>query len=235
MRVLCAFVAVAVLVGVASAEANNYCFDDVSSKCSARASGEEAAIPNCNAKYGAVEKVSEEISDYVNKHISRSFQYLLMSTHFGSYQANRPGFEKLYRVLSDEAWAASFDLIKHLTKRGGKMNFSYHQKENLADSGEAKKEVYELYELQSLARALDIQKSLAGQAFHIHHSVSGKDSKHHDPELSQFFEERFIEKHADTIRNLAGHTSDLKNLLLTSDSSLNVFLFDDYLHKKLSG
>lgn len=53
-------------------------------------------------------------------------------------------------------------------------------------------------------------------------------------QLSQYFEEEFIEKHADTIRNLAGHTSDLKSLLKASDASLSVFLFDEYLHKKLS-
>lgn len=53
-------------------------------------------------------------------------------------------------------------------------------------------------------------------------------------QLSHYFEEEFIEKHADTIRNLAGHTSDLKSLLKASDASLSVFLFDEYLHKKLS-
>lgn len=57
----------------------------------------------------------------------------LQSTHFGSYEANRPGFEKLYRVLSDEAWDRSFDLIKHMTKRGGKMNFNYRETDNLAE------------------------------------------------------------------------------------------------------
>lgn len=44
-------------------------------------------------------------------------------------------------------------------------------------------ETYELYELASLARALDIQKSLAEEAIHIHHRVASKDVDHHDPEV----------------------------------------------------
>lgn len=234
MKGLIFAVAAALVVALASAaEGGSFCYGDVNMKCSSSAD-EAVAIPNCNAAYGGAASAMEQLSNYVNTHITRSFQYLLMSTHFGSYEANRPGFEKLYRVLSDQNWEASLDLIKHMTKRGGKMNFNYREADNLANVP-AKKEVYELHELGSLARALDIQKSLAEEAFHIHHTCSAKDSKHHDAELTHYLEEHFIEKHADTIRNLAGHTSDLKNLLKTSDASLSMYLFDEYLFNKLSG
>lgn len=231
MRGLFGFVALALVLGVATAETANYCYGDVSQRCGTIPV--ESANSNCSATYGAANKVMLEMSNYVNTHITRSFQYLLMSTHFSSYEKNRPGFEKLYRILSDESWDAAFDLIKHMTKRGGKMDFNHRVADNLADA-EKPAETYELYELASLARALDIQKSLAEEAIHIHHRVASKDVDHHDPEVSQYLEERFIEKHADTIRNLAGHTSDLKNLLKSPQPSLNVFLFDEYLFNKLS-
>lgn len=229
MKGLLGMVAVALVVALASAdsgaETENYCYHDVSVSCSAGA--EESSSTNCNAVYGSAHNVMEDISNYVNTHITRSFQYLLMSTHFGSYEANRPGFEKLFRVLSDQAWNHAQGLIKHMTKRGGKMDFEHREEDKLAERN-PKKAVYELRELEGLARALDIQKSLAKQAFNLH-----KKSK--DPELNQYLEEEFIEGHADTIRNLAGHTTDLKSLSKGPDASLSVYLFDEYLLKKLSG
>lgn len=222
-------VAVALLVAVANADSaaasENYCYHDVSVSCSAGA--EESSSTNCNAVYGNAGHVMEEISNFVNTHITRSFQYLLMSTHFGSYEANRPGFEKLFRVLSDQAWDHAQGLIKHMTKRGGKMDFEHREDDKLVERN-AKKVVYELRELEGLARALDIQKSLAKQAFSLH-----KNSK--DAELTHYLEEEFIKGHADTIRNLAGHTADLKSLSKGPDASLSVYLFDEYLLKKLSG
>ncbi|KAK3919492.1 Ferritin light chain, oocyte isoform [Frankliniella fusca] len=229
MKGLLGFVAVALVVALASAEtiaeSENYCYHDISISCSA--GSEESSSTNCNAVYGNAGSVMEEMSNYVNTHITRSFQYLLMSTHFGSYEANRPGFEKLFRILSDQAWNHAQDLIKHMTKRGGRMDFDHREDDKLTE-GNVKKVVYELRELEGLARALDIQKSLAKQAFNLH-----KKSK--DPELNHYLEEAFIEGHADTIRNLAGHTADLKSLSKGPDASLSVYLFDEYLFNKLSG
>lgn len=53
-----------------------------------------------------------------------SFEFLLMSTHFGNYEANREGFKGLYRKLSDQSWADAIDLIKYIAKRGGRMDFN---------------------------------------------------------------------------------------------------------------
>jgi hypothetical protein len=45
-----------------------------------------------------------------------------------------------------------------------------------------------------------------------------------------FLENEFVHKHADTIRSLAGHTSDLYNLIENSvEPGLSIFLFDEYL------
>lgn len=81
-------------------------------------------IPNCNAKYGAIEALQTDLQAYANAHIESSFEFLLMSTHFANYEVNREGFQALYRKLSDKLWEDSIDLIKYIAQRGGKMNFN---------------------------------------------------------------------------------------------------------------
>lgn len=65
-----------------------------------------------------------DLQAYANAHIESSFEYLLMSSHFGNYEANRDGFKGLYRKLSDNAWQKAIDMIQFITKRGGTMNFN---------------------------------------------------------------------------------------------------------------
>lgn len=53
------------------------------------------------------------------------FMTLFQATHFGNHEANRPGFERLYQKLSDQAWEDCIDLVKYNAKRGGYLeNFS---------------------------------------------------------------------------------------------------------------
>lgn len=91
---------------------------------------------------------------------------------------------------------------------------------------------FELYELESLAKALDIEKQLATHAHLIHREATRNRPEFHDPEISSFIEEKFVHKHADTIRKLSGYTTDLSHLFETPDSSLALFIFDEYLQKQ---
>lgn len=53
-------------------------------------------------------------------------------------------------------------------------------------------------------------------------------------QIAQYLEEEFIEYQAKTIRDLAGHTSDLKKFVTGNngnDLSLSLYLFDEYLQK----
>lgn len=81
-------------------------------------------IPNCNAKYGAIDALQAELQAYANANIETSFEFLLMSTHFGNYEANRDGFKGLYRKLSDQSWEDGINVIKYIAQRGGRMNFN---------------------------------------------------------------------------------------------------------------
>lgn len=214
-----------ILLVTASAE---FCYNDVEAACSPKLTSmltDGPTLPNCNAKYGGIDALQTELQAYANGHIETSFEFLLMSTHFGNYESNRDGFKGLYRKLSDSAWEKSIDIIKYISKRGGRMNFNQlpHFKKNGKDS-----RVLELNELHSLAKALDSQKQLASEALRLH-----TQAKHHqDAAVAHYLEEEFLEPQSEVVRTLAGHASDLKNLL-NRDAPIAVFIFDEYLQKTL--
>ncbi|KAL3276455.1 hypothetical protein HHI36_011836 [Cryptolaemus montrouzieri] len=175
----------------------------------------------CNARYGAIGHLEPDLVKYATSHLVKSFEYLLMSTHFGNYDMNREGFEKLFRGYSDSKWADTIELIKHITKRGGKMNFS-----PISTSADN----YELYEIESLAKALDMEKSSMNDAYLIHERAIRKIDSSHDPEISHYIEEEFVEKEAGTIRELTGYITELSQMLAESeDNGLALHFFDDYL------
>lgn len=148
-----------------------------------------------------------------------------MATHYGNYEKSREGFEKVFKDLSDSKWEEAIDLIKYITKRGGRMNFAAVRQDTVNDDNGN----YEFYELESLAKALDMEKQLALEAHRIHGEATRRRKDYHDPEVSSYLEKEFVHKHADIIRKLSGYTSDLNALLNGHDSSLALYLFDDYL------
>lgn len=218
LAVLCA------LFVTASAES---CYSEVEESCKALPSTSDGPVlPNCNAKYGNFDALQADLQAYVTAHIESSFEFLLMSTHFGNYEANREGFKALYRKLSDKTWDDAIDLIKFIAKRGGRMNFN--QLPRFKKSGKESR-VLQLNEVNSLAKALDTEKQLAEEALRIH-----SQAQHHtklDASVAHYMEEQFMENQADCVRQLAGHSNDLKNLLTERDASVSVFLFDEYLKK----
>ncbi|XP_076173566.1 ferritin 2 light chain [Ptiloglossa arizonensis] len=215
-----------VLLAVASAE---FCYNDVEGACSTRpTSNDGALVPNCNAKYGAIDELEANLQSYVNANIESSFEFLLMSTYFGNFEAQREGFKQLYRKHSDKTWEDAIDLIKYIAKRGGRMNFN--QLPRFKKSAKESR-VVELNELNSLAKALDTQKLLANEALRIH--ALAQPHNKHDAAIAHYIEEKFLESHSERVRDLAGYTSDLKDLLTERDPSVSIFLFDEILKKSL--
>ncbi|XP_015607787.1 uncharacterized protein LOC107273783 [Cephus cinctus] len=222
-------IAIAILSTLLVAASAEYCYNDVEAACSSRPLNTDAPLlANCNAKYGSFESLQADMQAYANANIETSFEYLLMSTHFGNYEVNREGFKGLYRKLSDKAWDDAIDVIKFIAKRGGRMNFN--QLPRFKKNGKESR-ILELTELNSLAKALDTQKQLADEALRLH----GQATQHskQDASVAHYLEEHFVEKQADTVRDLAGHTNDLKSLLGDRDASVSVFLFDEYIKKTL--
>ncbi|XP_035719053.1 uncharacterized protein LOC118440309 [Vespa mandarinia] len=185
---------------------------------------------NCTATFGNIEKLKSELQGYANAHIEYSYEFLLMSTHFGNYESNREGFKALYRKLSDKAWENAINIVKFLTKRGSTLNFVREEQTNSHNKIVSESETREIQfnEIQSLAKALQIEENLTKEAIKIH---SDARQKFHDPSVSHFIEEKFMEQQADYMRLLAGHINDLQKLLLLNDPSVALFIFDEYLKK----
>lgn len=137
-------------------------------------------IPNCNANYSGFSENVQYLQSYTNHQIAKSFDYLLLSTNFGNYVKNRPGFEKVFRSLSDRAWNNAISLIKEITKRGGAHDFSTR----ISSAQIQQNKMLELSELNALALALDTEKELAKEAHDIHQRYSHATHKnHYDPEV----------------------------------------------------
>lgn len=153
-----------------------------------------------------------------------------MSTHFANYEKNRPGFEKLFRDLSDNKWHEAIELIQYISKRGGEMNFNELNED--VRNEEEKERSFELYELAAVAKALDIEKKLALEAHGIHGEATRRNRNYHDPEISSHIENEFVHKQRDLIRKFAGYSTDLSSLLNGPDSSLSLYMFDEYLQKQ---
>lgn len=169
---------------------------------------------------------------YINAHLSKSYEYLLLATYFNSYQKNRPGFRKLYQDLSDRSFDDTIELIKQLSRRGGKADFNVvHENPNTISKERLQLEVDELH---SLAMALDNEKQLSNGAIHVHtRSLHGAEhGAERDPEIAQYIEEKFLGKQAQTVRKLSGYANDLAKMMNQPDPSLAVYLFDEYLQKQ---
>lgn len=121
--------------------------------------------------------VEGDIRKYVKDQVAASYDYLMLASYYGNYVKHRPGFHKQFKSLADKAWSNSIDLIKFITKRGGRMVFDG------ANNG-AQKKILELDEIHAMGYALDTEKSLAVNANHIHQKSShAAHPKHYDADV----------------------------------------------------
>lgn len=220
------FIAVALFAAICSVvKTEEVCHNNVVRACS---SSTLSGTSICNARYGGIDHIEPEVQAYINSHLTKSYEYLLLSTHFNSYQKNRPGFQKLYKKLSDRSFDDTIEMIKQLSRRGGKVNFNVvHESPATVSKQRLNLEVDELH---SLAMALDTEKQLATGAIHVH--TRSLHASERDPEMAQYIEEKFLGKQAESVRQLSGYANDLSKLMNQQDPSLAVYLFDEYLQKQ---
>ncbi|XP_056635854.1 ferritin light chain, oocyte isoform [Diorhabda carinulata] len=214
---------------VAAFAVEDFCFQDAVTACNPTAAKYVEKL-NCTAKYGAIDGLETGIQKFTNHHIIRSFEYLLLSTNFATYERNRKGFEKLFRDLSDNKWHEGIELIKYITSRGGEHNFNVISSEVKGE--EIEPVSFDLRELTAIAKALDTEKKFANEAHALHREATRNNRQFHDPEISDYIEHEFAHKEKDLIRKLAGYSSDLTKLLSGPDHSLALFMFDEYLQKQ---
>ncbi|XP_028138873.2 uncharacterized protein LOC114333216 isoform X2 [Diabrotica virgifera virgifera] len=215
---------------VAALASQDSCYNDAVTACDPAAARSVDKLNNCNAKFGGIDSAQSDLQKFVNHNFIRSFEYLLLATNFDNYQRNRKGFEKLFRGLSDKKWNDGIEFIKYLTARGGEVDF------NEISDGVKKEEAqpvsFDLNELTAVSKALDLEKKYVHDAFSIHLGAARSNKQFYDPELTDYLEKEVVHEQREIIRKLAGYSTDLSGLLDGPDSSLALFMFDDYLQKQ---
>ncbi|XP_063699803.1 ferritin light chain [Culicoides brevitarsis] len=180
--------------------------------------------------------LGQKLVNYAWDQIAASYDHLLLSVNFDTYTKDRPGFEKLYRGLSDAAWNKALEVIKYVALRGGKPDVSVIQENVSGKTVQAS-----VSELASLKEAVKIEKLLSQHAHNIHNEVQS----HHkleknqlDAGMAHFVEEELIEQQTENIRKLVGLHNDFQTLLngepeciSNKNTQLACFLFDEYLQK----
>lgn len=220
------FIAVALFAGIiALAKADDYgCHKNVTFGCSNSISNPVV----CHSRYGGIDNIESSLQSYINLNLHKSYQYLLMSTFYNSYQKNRPGFQKLYKEMSDRSFDDAIELIKQVTRRGGQVDFrAISQHPNSIAQSNLKLEEDELH---SLGIALDVEKTLTEGAYHLH--LESTHGRPHDPQTAHFVEEKFLERQVDSVRKVSGYVNDLSKIMNQRDPSLGIYLFDQYLEKQ---
>lgn len=204
--------------------------------CMVQASVDESSV--VTAQFSSVNHVLNDLQSFTNQQLDKSFDFLLLSFTFNKYDLDRPGFEKLYRKISDKAWEDTQKLIKYQSKRGLTVNLNGVEGRilnQLFPSDKTVKTLLESSEQSSLKLALDYEKLLADESHRIHKKISHAHPEkltEYDPDVAHFLDEEVIEYQSGTLRKLSGYIHNLKNILGEEHTkNLGLKMFDEYLEK----
>ncbi|EAU77119.3 soma ferritin [Anopheles arabiensis] len=202
----------------------------------------EINVEECSPTYSSFlsrsgKTVENDLKQYTSQLVDKSFHFLMMSSAFNKHSLDRPGFEKLYRKISDKAWADAIELIKYQSRRGSFGHLVQPSK------GENYGKVLDVQELSSLQFALDYEKQMAKEAHAIHRKISHAHSKagsngsddvyHYDPDAAHYLDENIIEYQSGVVRDLAGYVHNLKHFTSAKHAAndLGNHVFDEFLAK----
>lgn len=192
-------------------------------------------VDQFTAKFSSINHVKDDLQIFTNKQLNKSFDFLLLAFTFDKYDLDRPGFEKLYRKISDKAWEDTIALVKYQSKRGLSVELDGVENEVSEQSNGKKVDKTSLLdsnELSSLKYALGYEKDLANESHQIHKKISHAHDKGaaYDPDVAHYLDEEIIEYQSGTIRKLTGYIHNLHSIIEeTNTKDLGIHMFDEYL------
>merc|ERR1712116_91442 len=163
----------------------------------------ELSTEACSSRFGKFDTHIDIVHGLINEHISQSFLYSLMSSHFATDDVNRLG------------------LIKFVGTRGtGMAPVADPTRSSVTGLRVANPNVVGMSEVEAFAWALDNHYTIAGQVHELH-------QKSRDAALIGFLEKQFTAKHAETIRELSGVLTNLVPMVQESAGrDMALYLFD---------
>lgn len=190
------------------------------------------------AQFSSINHIANDLETFTNQQLDKSFDFLLLAFTFDKYDLDRPGFEKLYRKLSDKAWEDTEKLVKYQSRRGLHVDLNGVQTGVLSQLNEGKvggkTTLLDSNELSSLKVALGYEKILADESHRIHKKISHAHDKGaaYDPDVAHFLDEEIIEYQSGTIRKLTGYIHNLHSIIEESNTKdMGIHMFDEYLDK----
>jgi ferritin len=168
----------------------------------------------CSAAYAGFPDLQTKSQNLAEQHLEASMKYLLFASHFGTWNYDRKGFAEYFGKLSDEAFEDAVSIIKHMSKRGGRL-------EDLTVTMVPSE--HEVSELEGLTKALDIQRALANETSQVIHSAGHGSHEHNrfpDGEFAHFLAEEILEKATDRVQNLATHVNNLGDAIAATTGQL---------------
>ncbi|XP_058813196.1 soma ferritin-like [Topomyia yanbarensis] len=193
-------------------------------------------ISSFTAQFSAINHIKDDLQTFTNQQLEKSYDFLLLSSTFDKYELNRPGFEKLYRKISDKAWEDTVGLIKYQSKRGLSVSLdgTQHVVSQLNEGKVGKASLVDSDELSSLKLALGYEKILADESHRIHKKISHAHDKGvaYDPDVAHYLDEEIIEYQSGVIRKLTGYIHNLHSIIEEPKTKdMGIHMFDEYLDK----
>lgn len=181
---------------------------------------------SCSAMFSAFHKHLPDLHGLINEHISQSFLYSVMASHFEADFQNRLGFGKYLDELANSQWDDALSLIKYAGKRGA--GIAPIETQATSTPGlklmDLNTNVKTWTEVEALALALDHFHGVANKVHQLH-----ADS-HKDASLVDFLENQLVGKHVDRVRQLSGYLTNLVPMVGEPQGmDLALYLFDQSL------
>lgn len=205
--------------------------------CMVRADNNNSTV-NYTAQFSSIAHIGNDLQTFTSQQLEKSFDFLLLAFNFDQYMIDRPGFEKLYRKISDKAWEDTEKLIKYQSKRGLTVELKDLKGGVIGQLNDGKVggsiSLLDSDEISSLKVALGYEKILAEESHHIHKKIShAHDNKAaYDPDVAHFLDEEIIEYQSGTIRKLTGYIYNLDSIIKEDKTKdLGIHMFDEYLDK----
>lgn len=211
-------------LAIAGTGAQDACYNHVLDNCDGHDAWTEG---QCNSIHGGFLGNSNNLHKIIIDDFSDSINYMLMATQFSTDASNQMGFYKFLMGKSDKMWTRGKDMVKYITKRGGKMGSGFQI------SGRANLGSEPVNELSSLGLSLDMMKARTENIItaykHSYSKTNNGQGSSFDPTTAHLLEE-ITEDYADDIRDVAGKLNTLAKMVKHDKSrSLALHMFDNML------
>jgi len=161
------------------------------------------------------EESEAHINKQINMELYASYVYMSMAYYFDREDVALPGFYEYFKKQSDEEREHAEKFMKYQNKRGGRIVLQQIAKPTRDEwSGP----------LEAVTAALELEKTVNQTLLDLH----AVGSRNGDPQLCDFLETEFLEEQVKSIKELAGHLTNLNRV----GKGLGEFTYDKEINEK---